>query len=390
MNGTLPSVAIVGTGYSKLERRSSRPLVLLARDAAVNAIADAGLTLDHIDGLSTYPILAPFAEPDTEVVGVQSMQRALQLSGRVKWYSEVQEGMIGGGVVAAYHAIRSGACDYAIVWRALHMPKVGRYNAAPPTHVSGHSQFTVPYGLTGYNGLFSALYSRYFDLYGGNREKLSTVAVTQRAWSNLNDDALFADVPLTKDDYMSARMLSDAMCLYDCDVPIDGACAIVITSGERAKDLEGTPAYIRSIVQGGPHEAELWDLEAVNQSMAHIGGRLWNGSGFTPDDMDTAMLYDGFSLFPVLWTEGLGFCEFGEGLDFIQGGRIGKGGSLPMNTGGGSLSQGRLHGLAHVIEAARQVKGQAGERQVPGARHAVATVAFNFNGMATIVSSDES
>ncbi|MGM7668043.1 thiolase C-terminal domain-containing protein [Microbacterium sp. A93] len=352
------------------------------------AIADAGLNRADIDGLSTYPVLAPFTEPDKEIITVPSMQRAMELTGRVKWFSESQEGMIGAGVAAAYHALRSGACDYALVWRALYMPKNGRYNQSPPSAVGGHAQFTGPYGMSSYNGLFSALYSRYFDLYQGNREKLSTIATAQRSWANKNPDALFKDIALSKDEYMNARMLSDAVCLFDCDIPLDGASAIVMTTADRAKDLDSPAAFVTGIVQGGPQEAELWDLEAVQSSMAHLGGRIWSESGLSPADMDAAMLYDGFSLFPVLWAEGLGFCGAGEGLDFIQDGRIAPGGALPMNTGGGSLSQGRLHGLGHVIEAARQVTGRAGDRQVPGAKHAVATVAFNINGMALTVSSD--
>ncbi|MGB8195494.1 MAG: thiolase family protein [Acidimicrobiales bacterium] len=383
------TVAIVGTGYSKLERRSLRPLVLLARDAATRAIAEATLEVDQVDGLSTYPVLAPFTRPDIEIVTVPSMQEALHLDDRVKWYCEPHEGMIGSGVVAAYHALRSGACDYALVWRALHMPKAGRYNAPPPMEVPDAFQFSAPYGLTGWNGLFSALYTRYFELNGGSREKLATLAVTQRSWANKNPDAFFHDVPLSVDEYMSSRMLSDVMCLYDCDVPIDGACAIVMTTAERAKDLDVTPAYITDIIQGGPKEAQLWDLESAAGSMRHIANRLWASTGLGPDDIDAAMLYDGFSLFPILWLEGLGFCAPGEGLDFIQDGRIGVGGQIPLNTGGGSLSQGRLHGLSHMIEAARQVAGKAGERQVPNARHALATVSFNNGGTALAVSSSE-
>jgi acetyl-CoA acetyltransferase len=387
--GDAPSVAIVGTGYSTLARRQERPLVLLARDAALRAVADAGIALDQVDGLATYPVLAPQTEPDIELVTVPSMQEVLQLHGKVRWYCEPHEGMAGAGVVAAYHALRSGACEYAIVWRALHMPKTGRYNAAPPREVSGHSQFLTPYGLQSYNALFSMLYTRYFELYGASREMLAPVAVHQRVGANLNEDAVFRDVPLSVDDYLGARMITDAMCLYDCDIPIDGACAIVMTTGDRAKDLDASPAWIKGIVAGGPREAELWDLEAVQSSMDLLSARLWKSTGLGPGDMDAAMLYDGFSLFPVLWLEGLGFCATGEGLEYIQNGRIALGGELPVNTGGGSLSQGRLHGLAHVIEGARQVTGKANRRQVGSARHVVCTVAFNSNGMALVLGADE-
>lgn len=380
------AVAIVGTGYSKLERRSPRPLVLLTRDAALTAIADAGLQKDQIDGLTTYPALAPQTKPDVEIINVPSMQQALQLTGRVRWYAEPHEGMIGGGFVAAYHALRSGACDYALVWRSLHMPAKGRYNQPPPTEAADADQFTVPYGLVGLNGQFSALYTRYFDLYQGNRELLSTLAVNSRRFANMHPESVFRDVPLTAEEYMSSRMLTGAMCLYDCDVPIDGAAAVVMTTEERAKDLDVTPAYISGIVQGGPGWCDLWDLEGAYDSMFQLGGRLWKETGLGPSDMDCAMLYDGFSIFPIMWLEGLGFCERGEALRYIQDGRIGPGGELPLNTHGGSLSHGRLHGISHVIEAADQIRGRAGDRQVPGVDHVVATVALNLTGMAMTVS----
>lgn len=388
MSAAAPGVAIIGTGYSTLQRRSDRPLVLLARDAALAALADAGVDVRDVDGLSTYPVLAPQTTPDKEIITVSSLQTALGLDYRVRWYGEAQEGMAGASVVDAYHALRSGACDIALVWRALHMPK-GRYTAPPPERVGGSAQFIAPYGLAGYNGLFSGLYSRYFDLYGGSREKLAALPVAQRAWANLHADALFRDVPLTREDYLSSRMLTDAMCLYDCDVPIDGACAIVMCTAERAQELGARAAYINGIVQGGPNHAELWDLEAVQRSMRFLGERIWSATGLSASDMDAAMLYDGFSLFPILWMEALGFCAEGEALDYIQNGRIAPGGSMPINTGGGSLSQGRLHGLAHVIEAARQVTGKAGAGQVAGARNAMATVAFNMNGMALVVGADD-
>jgi acetyl-CoA acetyltransferase len=205
--------------------------------------------------------------------------------------------------------------------------------------------------------------------YGATREEMATLATQQRRNANLNERAHFRDTPMTFDDYMNARFISEPLCLFDCDIPVEGCAAFVLTSAERARDLKNPPAYIAACAQqtsGGRRQLISYILDDYMACGATLADQLWRDAGLGPSDMRVAELYDGFSPSTYYWLEAAGFCGRGEAHAFIQDGRIELTGELPVNTFGGSLSEGRLHGMGHLAEAALQVTGRAGPRQVAG------------------------
>jgi len=360
-------VAVSGVGISKISRSAEVPLAALALDAVKTAVADSGLQMSDIDGLATFPELPASGHAIVDgiaIVSVNCMMAMLKLP-NLKWHIQVETVNIGGAVQQATNALITGVCDYAVVWRAMHNPP-GTYQNLPGQFAQGGQQFTAPWGFGGPAQGMAVAYTRYLELNDQKREKMATLSVTQRKYANKNPDAFFYKTTLSVEEYLNSRMIAYPFCLYDCDIPVQGAVALVLTTAERARDLKPKPAYI-----AGYGQRMLFEVAGRVGSLADYmdGGRsssrlTWERSGFTPKDVDVAQIYDGFSASTVYGLESYGFCGRGEALDFIQNGRIEQDGELPLNTFGGSLSAGRLHGLWHIIEGALQASGRAGERQV--------------------------
>ncbi|MBI3301857.1 MAG: hypothetical protein HYZ72_07235, partial [Deltaproteobacteria bacterium] len=326
--------AIVGVGYSALTRHSQKPLGVLALDACRAALADAGVAPEQVDGLATYPD-APFlgagSRDGEDVVSVVYIINHLPLAADIRWYAQIETGMIASPVIEAVHALLAGACDYVLVWRALHQPR-GRYGAWSSTRASGEHAMA---------------WRRYMHKYGATREHLATFVVNSRRNANLNPRAFFYTTPMPREDYLAARWIAEPLCLFDCDIPIEGCVALVLTTAERARDLRNPPAYIAGYGQNTSRRRTLFHY-ALDDYMAcggSLASKLWSSSGLGPQDMDAAELYDGFSPSTLYWLEAAGFCPQGEAYAFIQEGRIALEGELPVNTFGGSLSEGRLHGM---------------------------------------------
>jgi acetyl-CoA acetyltransferase len=226
---------------------------------------------------------------------------------------------------------------------------------------------------------------RYLHETGATREQLAWIPVTQRSHAGLNPDAVYRD-PLTVEDYLGARMISTPLCLYDCDVPVDGATAIVVSAADTAADLRA-PVRIEAmagVVDGRPSWEQWEDMIRVG----HATGRaMWGRTDLRPADVDVAQLYDGFAIEVVWWLEAMGFCGVGEAADFVDGGtRIALDGELPVNTWGGQLSGGRLHAaFGHTAEAVRQLRGEAGDRQVAGVEVAAVTNVGGFEAGAALL-----
>jgi acetyl-CoA acetyltransferase len=218
-------------------------------------------------------------------------------------------------------------------------------------------------------------YQRYLHLAGASRDAMAALAVNQRRNANLNPRAYFRDTPLSEEDYLNSRFIAEPLCLFDCDIPIEGCAAFVLAAADRARDLRQPPAYIAACAQNVSARRPslisyiLDDYMACGETLA---GQLWRDSGLGPRDMQAAQLYDGFSPSTYYWLEAAGFCPQYEAPAFIQDGRIALDGELPVNTFGGSLSEGRLHGMGHLAEAALQVTGRAGPRQIPDCNAACA------------------
>ncbi|MEE9285845.1 MAG: thiolase family protein [Dehalococcoidia bacterium] len=379
-------VAAIGVGYSAIERASSRSLGALTLEAVQRAVADAGLTVQDIDGLATFPEIPVFGNPHADgvdVVSVGYMVRLLGLGGKLRWHTHT-DSLVPNTFIETANAVAAGVCDYAVIFRAMHNPG-GRYNAYTSNLATGRHQFTAPYGSHRGYQYYGFSYQRYLHRYGATREHMATLILNNRANAHLNPNAYFRDAPLTKADYMNARMLADPVCLLDCDIPVDGAAAIVLTSGERARALPNPPAYVAGYGQFSSPGASMGPpLEHLMEGARALADRMWEASGLAPSDVRLAQFYDGYSFFVYFWLEACGFCQEGEAFQFIQDGRIELGGELPVNTFGGQLGEGRLHGMGHLAEAVLQTSGRAGQRQVTDAHATIAAVGPLNGGSAAI------
>jgi acetyl-CoA acetyltransferase len=273
----------------------------------------------------------------------------------------------------------------------MHNPG-GRYNVFGQDRVSGLRQFTAPYGLMRGFQFFGGVYRKYMCRYGATRRHMGALIVNNRNNASLNPRAYFRDSPLTIEEYMEARMIAEPMSILDCDIPVDGAVALVLTTAERARDLPHRPAYVAGFSQyvGNPGDVRSRELrlgpplEDHQRACRDMMSVLWSASGLDVSDVDVAQLYDGYSCFMYFWLEAAGFCGEGEAFEFVQDGRIALGGDLPLNTFGGQLGEGRLHGIGHLFEAAAQIMGRADARQVPGAEVSIAVIGPGNDGSAAV------
>lgn len=365
--------AITGIGASRLGRRLMAAPLSLTIEACEAAVADAGLTFDDIDGLSTYPGLdiAGMGEG-----GVSALEGALGL--RPTW---INGGMDtfgpGGSVIAAMMAVATGMARHVLCFRTLweatfqQLMKEGKMSPPGGARANGWQQ---PFGGISAAHTLAQNASRHFHRYGTTRETLGWIALNQRANAALNPTAIYRD-PMTMDDYLSARMITTPFGLYDCDVPCDGAVAVIVSAVDLARDLPQKPIRVEAV---GTQIIERldWDQTTLTHEPQVLGqsAHLWSRTSLRPSDVDVAELYDGFTFNCLSWLEALGFCGIGEAKDFLDGGHaIARDGVIPLNTHGGQLSHGRTHGMGLIHEAVTQLRGHAGERQVADAKVAVAS-----------------
>jgi acetyl-CoA acetyltransferase/uncharacterized OB-fold protein len=367
-------VALTGIGTSVIGRRLMLSPLALAVQACEAAVADAGLTMADIDGLSTWPGAGP-TSPYGEG-GVTALESALGL--HPTWYNGGGETFgPAGSLVAAMLAVAGGMARHVLcfrtVWEATYAELVrqGRV-AAPSGRADGGAAFRTPFGSVSAAHTLAMNAQRHFHQYGTTRETLGWIALNQRANAALNPTAIYRD-PLTMDDYLSARMVTTPFGLYDCDVPCDASVAVIVSALDAARDLPRPPVRVEAVGTQILERLE-WDQSTLTHEPQVLGqaAHLWSRTSLRPSDVDVAQLYDGYTFNCVSWIEALGFCGIGEAKDFLHGGKnIARDGSLPLNTHGGQLSHGRTHGMGLVHEAVVQLRGDGGPRQVPGARVAV-------------------
>jgi acetyl-CoA acetyltransferase len=254
----------------------------------------------------------------------------------------------------------------------------------------GVTQYTAPLGWITYPQAMAMWARRHMIDYGTTEEHWAEIATTFRANALLNERAM-QRTPMTKDDYFNSRMIVDPFRMYDICLESDGACAVVITSAEHARDLRQKPVYIMGgAYGGGPSQGDdlfdaiRWPSHSHN-CFKYLADDLWGSAGIGPKDVDVAEIYDCFTYSVLMALEGLGFCKEGEGGPFVMGGRIARDGELPVNTHGGLLSEAYIHGFNHVIEAVEQLRGTAGERQIDGAEIALTTAGAMTCGSAMIL-----
>ena len=357
---------VSGIGISRIGRRSGIPGLELTIEASKAAIADAGLQPADIDGISTLG--------DTPLV-----EAAAALG--------IEPGYTGGGfdtggllspVMAACFAVAAGAARHVLVYRTVQMmggsiaPSAAPAPApsAPPSGAPAMANVMGDMGpLLAYHAYSAANWlamhcQRHMYLYGTTKEQLGWLAINSRRNAAHNPLAVYQE-PMTMDDYLAARPISTPFGLYDCDVPIDGSIVFVVSTADHADACPQQPLRVEAI--GGAPGAGGWFQRPDYPKMASIeaAAEMWSRTDLRPADVDIAELYDGFTFLTFAWLEALGLCADGEAGPFVEGAsRIALDGELPLNTYGGQLSAGRMHGYWVLHEACVQLRGDAGARQV--------------------------
>lgn len=377
--------AVAGVGYSEFSRCSGRSVLSQATEACRAAIADAGARPDQVDGIVTFSVMHDSvpAQAVATTLALPQLRLAVDadLGGQAPCYLTWLAAM----------AVETGRAGNVLVFRALNGrsgPRVGTMQF----HGMG-AQFRYPIGYDGYLMYVAMWAQRFLHETGQGAEDLGAVAVAQRAYAEANERA-YRRRPLTIDEYLAAPYVVHPYRSDDCTVEVDGACAILVTSTEQARDLAHPPAVVASgAYRAGPRSGLdigdhlLWDDYTRNYT-THLREELFAAAGLQPEDVQLAEIYDCFTSTVLIGLEGLGLCERGGSGAFVRSGQTGPGGRLPVNTHGGLLSEGYLHGMNTVAEAVLQVQGRGGPRQVR--RHDVCAVTSGalMDGSALILTAD--
>lgn len=362
--------AIVGIGATDFSKNSGRSDLTLATQAALAAIEDAGLSPRDIDGI---------VRCSHDTVYQHDLAHALGIPNVTFWCDVGPGGVAPAGMVGqAVAAILSGQATAVLVFRELNGRSGRRYGLAGATQprvggAGSYDEFFNPYGLLTPGQAFALIARRHMAEYGTTSEQLGHIAVICRKRANANPAAQMYGRPLSLEDYLNARMISDPLRLYDFCLETDGACAVVVTSTERARDLRNPPVLIRAVAQAGmpkPQPGLMFPVlmrDSITELPAKYAAEtLYRRAGLGPADIDVAQLYDCFTITVLLELEDWGFCKKGEGGPFVASGAIDLDGEIPINTAGGHLSEGYIHGMNHVLEGVRQIRGTS-TSQVPGA-----------------------
>ena len=376
-------VAVVGVGttpYTRSGGTKSRPH--LAAEACIAAVRDAGLRPADINGLVGNTLQA----------SPQNVQEGLGIPALTWWAGALLPFSL--SFTEAANAVFSGACNTAIAYQGQRRTSSTSRTAGAGDALHGlpdtgkqvdhhlHEQYFIPYGNR--HTTYAGFMRRYMHEHGAQREDFGRIAINSRTNAMRNEHATLRE-PLTMDDYLAGRMVRDPMCVYDMDYAVDGGDALVLTTAERARDLVENPVYIEAISFGQQVHNELdtyANIETVGQTIA--APSLFAKTDLGVHDIDVAELYDGFSIITMKWLESLGFCEAGQGPAFVKDSwdpsenRLKLAGRVPLNTHGGSLSEGATQGGGHLREAVVQLQHRAGDRQVPGASVAVVTIGGLF------------
>jgi acetyl-CoA acetyltransferase len=368
--------AIVGIGATDFSRNSERSDLTLATQAALAAIEDAGLEPQDIDGI---------VRCESDTVLHSSLADSLGIPDLTFWSAVGPGGVAPAAMIGhAVGAILSGQATAVLAFRELNGRSGRRYgqSALTDAQVGGagtYDEFFAPYGLLTPGQTFALMAQRHMAEFGTTHEEIGHIALACRARANSNPRAQMHDRTLTMDEYLNARTIASPLGLFDFCLETDGACAVVVTSTERAKDLRQPPAVIRAVAHGSVRnpqpgiQAPVLMRESITELPAKTAAKtLYQRAGLGPDDIDVAQIYDCFTITVLLQLEDWGFCKKGEGGQFCASGEIDLGGRLPINTGGGHLSEGYIHGMNHVVEGVRQIRGTS-TSQVPNAETCLVT-----------------
>ena len=368
--------AIVGIGATDFSRNSGRSDLTLATQAALAALEDAGLRPVDIDGI---------VRCDMDTVRPNDLAHSLGIP-QLTYWAEVGPGgtappaMVG----QAVGAILSGQASTVLVFRELNGRSGRRYGLGRPANgraggAGSYDEFFAPYGMVAPGQIFAMMARRHMHEFGTQPEHLGAIALTCRERANANPRAQMYERSLTMTDYLAARPIAEPLRLFDYCLETDGACALIVTSRERARDLAKPPVLIRAVAQSsipdpqpGTQFPVLMRERITELPGVAVSRTLYRRAGLGPKDIDVAQLYDCFTITVLMQLEDWGFCEKGEGGPFAASGEIGLTGSLPINTAGGHLSEGYIHGMNNILEGVRQIRGES-TSQVPGASNCLVT-----------------
>lgn len=379
---------IVGIGHTEYSRDSGRSEMKLACEAIGAAIADAGLKPSDIDGIAKYTMDNNDPIEIARNLGIPWL----------RYFGEVAYGGGGGpvgSVLLAAMAVATGQAKAVVAFRAMNersgrgTPRFGQANTAPGA--SGPESYLAPYGLFSPAQMVALAARRHMLRFGTESRHFAEIALACRHHANMNPNAMMYGRPMTLDDHQQSRMIASPLRLLDCCLETDGGAAVVITSAERARDCKHPRVFIAAGGMGAGawnHRRVVKNLDAAESESTVIAKTLFNDADITQADIDVAFIYDHFTPLVLMALEDFGFCKRGEGKDFVGNGRLRwPDGDLPLNTSGGNLSEGYLHGMQNNIEAVRQLRGVA-RCQVKDARHAFVSAGNSVPTSAMILRRD--
>ncbi|MBN9524646.1 MAG: acetyl-CoA acetyltransferase [Alphaproteobacteria bacterium] len=375
--------SISGIGQTAFTKASGRTVLDLASEACKAAAEDAGMALDEIDGIISFhfndsiPAMAVASN-----LGIPAVMHAVDYTAGGNGANLI--------MLAATAAIEAGLARNVLCYRAMNGRSGFRLGGGREFSAQGITQYTAPFGWITYPQAMAMWVRRHIVKYGTTAEQLGQVAITFRENAGRNEAAM-QRAPITMDDYLASRMIVEPFRMLDICLESDGACAVLITGKDRARDLRQKPVYITGgAYGGGPSQGDdlfdaiRWPDHSQNYA-AYIADDLWGSAGLKPEDVDVAEIYDCFTYSVLMQLEGLGFCRPGEGGPFVQEGHLARNGRLPTNTHGGLLSEAYIHGTNHVLEAVRQLRGTAGARQIADAEIALTTAGAMTCGSAMLL-----
>lgn len=381
--GTLTrKAAIVGVAESDLGYTPNKTFLQLIAQATDRALEDAGLTKKDVDGFFSAGWLTMESIMIAEYLGIQPSYSDSTLPGGSAFEFHIQH---------AVAAISSGICETALICygetRLSDRKKGMAINFATGAPQEPEEQFEIPYGLWVPIPTYALAAQRHMYQYGTTSAQLAEIAVTARRWASLNPAATMRD-PLTIDDVLASPMMSTPLRLRDCCLVNDGGGAVIVTTDERARNLRKKPVWILGCGESHTHRSITGMPDLTVTPAKTSGERAYCMAGLSPDDIDLLELYDSFTITVLLQLEDLGFCPKGEGGRYVEGQRLAPGGSRPTNTSGGGLSY--LHtgmfGIFLLIEAARQLRGECGNRQVINAKTALCNgIGGNLSSSGTVI-----
>lgn len=365
--------AIVGVGESDIGRRLGRSGMALQLEAAKRAIADAGLDKNAIDGVITRP---SHAEPAFNYSAVLAGHMGIAPS----YFTDIalSGAATAAMVLDAVAAIEAGLCTTVLIVSGD--AQTARGGPRRGGAVNWTDDFEKPFGMLSAPESYAFAARRHMYEFGTTSEQFGAVAVACRKHASLNPTAVFR-VPITLAEHQASRFVAEPFRLLDCCPVTDGAAALIITTADRARDLAQKPVYLLGLGQGFTHSDIPWAAPMTTTAAKAASERAYTMAKLGPKDIDVAELYDCFTYVPLVTLEDYGFCAKGEGGSFVQDGRIELGGALPVNTGGGLLSHGHASGALLLSEAAIQMRGAGGARQVANAETAIVSGQCGVTGV---------